>query len=142
MPHRSLGAGFPRSNDVVSQLVALGHHVTCSTFTFPLLRDEYLDIPRRVELFDGLREREALVSDYFPCSDVVWVSRPHNLHVLLTEYLPKGTSRHYKLVYDAEAIFSDRIRQESELEKPKTEPVLPFDEFALARSADTVVVVC
>ncbi len=142
VPHRTLGAGFPRSNDVLSQLVALGHHVTCSTFTFPLLGDEYSDIPREVELFDGLRDRAALLSDYFPSSDVVWVSRPHNLHVLLTECLPREASRPYKLVYDAEAIFSDRIRQESELEKPKTEPALSFDEFALARSADTVVVVC
>jgi O-antigen biosynthesis protein len=142
VPHRTLGAGFPRSNDVLSQLVALGHHVTCSTFTFPLLGGEYSDIPREVELFDGLRDRAALISDYFPSSDVVWVSRPHNLHVLLTECLPREASRPYKLVYDAEAIFSDRFRQESELEKPKTEPALHFDEFALARSADTVVVVC
>lgn len=141
VPHRNLGAGFPRSNDVVSQLVALGHHVTCSTFTFPLLRDEYSDMPREVELFDGLSERAALLNDYFPCSDVVWVSRPHNLHVLLTEYLPAETSRRYKLVYDAEAIFSGRIRQALELGS-KTEPPLLFDEFALARSADTVVVVC
>ncbi len=142
VPHRTLGAGFPRSNDIVSQLVALGHHVTCSTFTFPLLSDEYSDMPREVELFDGLCDRAALIRDYFPWSDVVWISRPHNLHVLLTESLPRDTSRQYKLVYDAEAIFSDRIRQESQLENSKTTPVLSFDEFALARSADIVVVVC
>jgi GT2 family glycosyltransferase len=140
VPHRTLGAGFPRSNDIVSQLVALGHHVTCSTFTFPLLRDEYSDIPREVELFDGLRNRAALVNDYFPCSDVVWISRPHNLHILLTECMPMPTSRHFKLVYDAEAIFSDRTRQKTGLEGCEAE-TLPFDEFALAKSADTVVVV-
>jgi GT2 family glycosyltransferase len=141
VPHRTLGAGFPRSNDILSQLVALGHHVTCSTFTFPLLHDEYSDIPRTVELFDGLRNRAALSKDYCWCSDVIWVSRPHNLHVLLTQCLPKGTSRPFRLVYDAEAIFSDRIRQKSELGGPETETILPCDEFALARSADTVVVV-
>ena len=141
VPHRTLGAGYPRSNDILSQLVALGHNVTCSTFTFPLLRDEYYDIPREVELFDGLRDRAALISDYCRWSDVVWVSRPHNLHVLLTQYMPKGTPRHFRLVYDAEAIFSDRIRQESQLEGCNTETIMPYDEFALARSADTVVVV-
>jgi O-antigen biosynthesis protein len=138
VPHRTLGAGFPRSNDVLSQLVALGHHVTCSTFTFPLLSDEYSDIPREVELFDGLRGRATLINDYFQCSDVVWVSRPHNLHALLSECMP--ASRPFRLIYDAEAIFSDRVRQQSKLEGCKTE-ILPFDEFALAKSADTVVVV-
>ncbi len=141
VPHRTLGAGFPRSNDILSQFVALGHHVTCSTFTFPLLRDEYSDIPREVELFDGLRDRAALINDYFSCSDVIWVSRPHNLHVLLTECLPGETSRQFRLVYDAEAIYVDRTRQESELGGPEKTTAPPYDEFALARSADTVVVV-
>jgi GT2 family glycosyltransferase len=141
VPHKTLGAGFPRSNDILSQLVALGHHVTCSTFTFPLLRDEYSDIPREVELFDGLRNRAALIKDYCRCSDVVWVSRPHNLHVLLTRCLPEETSRSFRLVYDAEAIFSDRARLKSELDGPETETPPPYDELALARSADTVVVV-
>jgi GT2 family glycosyltransferase/glycosyltransferase involved in cell wall biosynthesis len=141
VPHRILGSGYPRSNDILSCLVALGHHVTCSTFTFPLLRDEHWDIPREVELFDGLRNRAALINDYLRASDVVWVSRPHNLQVLLTEGLPERTARSFKLIYDAEAIFSDRIRQQSALENSATEAVLPYDEFALARSADAVVVV-
>ncbi len=141
IPHKTLGAGFPRSNDILSQLVALGHHVICSTFTSPLLRDEYSDIPREVELFDGLLDRAVLVSDYLPCSDVVWVSRPHNLHKLLTECMPDMTSRNFKLVYDAEAIFGDRLRQESQVAGARTETAQPYDEFELARSADSVVVV-
>ncbi len=141
VPHKTLGAGFPRSNDILSQLVALGHHVTCSTFTFPLLSDEYSDIPREVELLDGLGNRAALIKDYCRCSDVVWVSRPHNLHVLLTQCLPKEASRPFRLVYDAEAIFSDRTRQKSELEGSETETPPPYDELTLAKSADTVVVV-
>ncbi len=140
VPHRTLGSGFPRSNDIVSQLAALGHHVTFSTFTFPLLRDEYSDIPREIELFDGLRNRETLLNEHFRSSDVVWVSRPHNLHSILTEYLPVAKSRSFKLVYDAEAIFSDRIRQKMELDGATSE-VAPPEETALARSADTVVVV-
>jgi O-antigen biosynthesis protein len=141
VPHKNLGAGFPRSNDILSQLVALGHHVTFSTFTFPLLPDEYSDIPREIELFDGLRNRPSLIRDYCSSSDVVWISRPHNLHVMLTECLPSTTSRPFRLIYDAEAIFSDRIRQKSKLEISDAETALAFDEFALAGSADTVVVV-
>jgi O-antigen biosynthesis protein len=141
VPHKILGAGFPRSNDILSQLVALGHHVTCSTFTFPLLSDEYYDIPREVELLDGVCDRQALIKDYCQQSDIVWVSRPHNLHVLLTQCLQGETSRPFKLVYDAEAIFSDRTRQRPGLVDSKVEAALPYDEFALAKSADTVVVV-
>jgi glycosyltransferase involved in cell wall biosynthesis len=140
VPHRSLGSGFPRSNDIVSQLAALGHHVTFSTFTFPLLRDEYSDIPREIELFDGLRNRETLINEYFRWSDVVWVSRPHNLHTILTECLPVAKPRSFKLVYDAEAIFADRIRQKMELDGATSE-LAPPEETALARSADAVTVV-
>ncbi len=126
VPHRTLGAGFPRSNDILSQLVALGHHVTFSTFTFPLLQDEYSDIPREIELFDGLRNRAALIRDYCSSSDVVWISRPHNLHVMLTECLPSTAPRPFRLIYDAEAIFSDRIRQKSKLEISDTETTPGF----------------
>src|SRR5215469_15175966 len=31
IPERSLGAGFPRSNDIVKALAEMGHHVVCST---------------------------------------------------------------------------------------------------------------
>ena len=141
IPHRNLGSGYPRSNDILRQLVALGHHVTCSTFMFPLLRDEYFDIPREIELFDGLRNRAALVKDHCRCADLVWVSRPHNLHVLLTQCLAGAGPRNFRLIYDAEAIFSERAQQKQALGEPSADEDGPYDEFALARSADTVVVV-
>ncbi len=141
IPHRNLGSGYPRSNDILRQLVALGHHVTCSTLMFPLLRDEYSDIPREIELFDGLRNRAALIKDHCQCSDVVWVSRPHNLHVLLTQCLAGASPRNFRLIYDAEAIFSERAQQKRALGGPSADAVEPYDELALARSADTVVVV-
>ena len=37
IPKRTLGAGFPRSNDIVTGLTQMGHHVVCSTSTFPLV---------------------------------------------------------------------------------------------------------
>jgi glycosyltransferase involved in cell wall biosynthesis len=141
IPHRNLGSGYPRSNDILRQLVALGHHVTCSTLMFPLLRDEYSDIPREIELFDGLRNRAALTKDYCRCSDIVWISRPHNLHVFMTQCLAGASTRHFRLIYDAEAIFSERAQQKQALGGPSADAVEPYHEFALARSADTVVVV-
>lgn len=141
IPHRNLGSGYPRSNDILRQLVALGHHVTCSTLMFPLLRDEYSDVPREIELFDGLRNRAALVKHYCRCSDIVWVSRPHNLHVFMTQCLAGASARNFRLIYDAEAIFSERAQQKQALGGPSAGAVEPYHEFALARSADTVVVV-
>src|ERR1035437_3810292 len=141
IPHRNLGSGYPRSNDILRQLLALGHHVTCSTLMFPLLRDEYSDIPREIELFDGLRNRAALVKDYCRYSDIVWVSRPHNLHVFMTQCLAGASTRNFRLIYDAEAIFSERAQQKQALGGPSADAVEPYHEFALARSADTVVVV-
>jgi GT2 family glycosyltransferase len=141
IPHRNLGSGYPRSNDILRQLVALGHHVTCSTLMFPLARDEYSDVPREIELFDGLRDRAALTNDYCRCCDVVWVSRPHNLHVLLTQCLTATGARNFRLIYDAEAIFSERAQQKRALGGPGADEDERYDEFALAKSADTVVVV-
>ena len=140
IPHRNLGSGYPRSNDILRQLVALGHHVTCSSFMFPLLQDEYSDIPREIELFDGLRNRVALAQQC-RVSDVVWVSRPHNLYELQTQCLAGANSRNFRLIYDAEAIFSERAQQKRALGGPNSEAAEPYDEFALAKSADRVVVV-
>ncbi len=148
IPKRKLGAGFPRSNDIVSELARMGHHVVCATSTFPLFGDGYEDIPRDVELFDGLLFRQKLVDEYLPCVDVVWVSRPHNLKRLLREHRSALTERRFSLVYDAEAIFSQRIEgralllgEEANNSENDLEPSGLEDELSLAKMADTVTVV-
>ena len=141
VPHRDLGSGFPRSNNIVCQLVALGHHVTCATLTSPLLGNEYYDIPREVEILDGLCHRERLVKEYLTSSDVVWVSRPHNMNELLKQVMSNAGCRRFRLVYDAEAIFSERTQQRRELNIVPERMAEPHDEIALAKSADMVVVV-
>jgi O-antigen biosynthesis protein len=141
IPHRNLGSGYPRSNDILRQLVRFGHHVTCSTFTFPLLPDEYSDLPREIELFDGLHNHATLVRNYFRDSDLIWVSRPHNMHLLLTQCMPGAIARDFRLIYDAEAIFSERAQQQRALGVSFSDAVESYDEFALARLADAVVVV-
>ena len=102
-------SGYPRSNSILRHLVKGGHSVTCATFSFPLEKDDYLDIPRDVELFDGFRDRGRLFKDYLPNSDIVWISRPHNMAAYF-EYLSAygGNDIRAKLVYYAEGIFSER----------------------------------
>ena len=147
IPKRGLGAGFPRSNDVISALSRMGHHVVCSTSTFPVIGDGYEDLPREVEIFDGFRFRQKLVDEYMPSADVVWISRPHNLKLLLREYPSVFRSRKFGLVYDAEAIFSQRAHDRLELLGAPIAPPDPLEpcgldeELALAKLADAVVVV-
>jgi len=147
-PRRVLGAGFPRSNDIVTELARMGHHVVCATSTFPLLGNGYEDLPREVELLDGLRFRQKLVDEYLPCADVVWVSRPHNLKLLLKEHRLALIGRKFSLVYDAEAIFSQRTegralllgKDANNLEND-LEPRGLEEELSLAKMADFVTVV-
>ena len=143
VPHRQLGAGYPRSNDILSCLVKQGHHVTCATLTYPLSDDGYSDIPRDVELLDGIFDRARLFRDYVPNSDVIWVSRPHNMEIFL-EQAGRAT-RKARLIYDAEAIFAQRDRLRAQInghEMTAAEVSRAMErELSLARAADTVVVV-
>ena len=147
IPKRTLGAGFPRSNDVVTTLARTGHHVVCSTSTFPVIGDAYEDLPREVEIFDGYRFRRKLIDEYLPCADIVWVSRPHNLKLLLTEFPAALENRKFSLVYDAEAIFAPRAHHQAELLGPAAvrlsplEPSCLEEELSLAKMADAVAVV-
>ena len=148
IPKRKLGAGFPRSNDIVTELARMGHHVVCATSTFPLVGDGYEDIPREVELFDGVRFRQTLIDEYMPCMDVVWISRPHNLKLLLKEHRLALTARKFFLVYDAEAIFSQRtegrahvLGKEANNSESDLEPTGLEEELSLAKLADAVTVV-
>ena len=93
VPHRHLGSGFPRSNEILCHLVKQGHRVTCASFTSRLLENEYGDIPRDVELLDGISQRERLFREYVPNSDIVWVSRPHNMEAFLKERVGNDSSR-------------------------------------------------
>ena len=147
IPERRLGAGFPRSNDIVTALATMGHHVTCCSSTFPLTSSDGGVLPREVEVFDGYRFRDKLAAEYMPAADIVWVSRPHNLKLLLREYAAAFSSRKFKLVYDAEAIFAPRAEARKELlgaaiaNESSLEPSSLKEEISLAQMADAVVVV-
>jgi O-antigen biosynthesis protein len=145
VPHRHLGAGYPRSNDILGCLAKQGHHVTCATLTYPLSEEGYSDIPRDVELLDGIFDRARLFRDYVPNSEVVWVSRPHNMEVFLAQTTAGGTRRKARLIYDAEAIFAQRDQLRAQTEGREMSPAEVSrgmeHELSLARAADAVIVV-
>ena len=145
IPHRHLGSGFPRSNEILHHLVRQGHRVTCASFTSRLEENEYGDIPREVELLDGVSQRERLFREYVPNSDIVWVSRPHNMEAFLKGRADNGGSSNARVIYDAEAIFAERDWRQAEMlgsEISSTVKSAWLDrELALAKAADAVVVV-
>ena len=145
IPHRHLGSGFPRSNDILCHLVKQGHRVTCVSFTSRLSGHDYGDVPRAVELLDGVSQHERLFREYVPNSDIVWVSRPHNMQAFLKGRLEKGVSSRARVIYDAEAIFAERDWRQAEILGNEISSQVKSSwldrELALAKAADAVVVV-
>jgi GT2 family glycosyltransferase/SAM-dependent methyltransferase len=145
IPHRHLGSGFPRSNDILHHLVQQGYRVTCASFTSPLLDNEYCDIPRDVELLDGISQRDRLFREYVPHSDIVWVSRPHNMEAFRKERVDTGRPSRARVIYDAEAIFAERDWLQAQVLgseiSSRVKSAWLDRELDLARAADAVVVV-
>jgi GT2 family glycosyltransferase len=146
VPHRSLGSGFPRSNDILGELVKQNHHVTYVPFSFPFesANAEYIDIKPDIELLDYQNTSRAVFQQYVSLANVVWISRPHNLTRFLDDVVDSGEMS-AKLIFDMEAIFSDRERLSIDLTHRRIPPAIMDSrmqrEFMLAKSADAVVVV-
>ena len=147
IPHRDLGSGFPRSNDVLRHLVLQGHHVSCVGLSFPSQQpsDEYRDIPREIELVDGTRDIASVLKSYLPAFDIVWVSRPHNMDRFLKAIADSVVPNRIPIIYDAEAIFTDRDRLKAEVEgHTMSQQMLNARsaiESALAQAADQTLAV-
>lgn len=150
IPHPELGAGYPRANAVLREMVAWGAQVAL----FPMSdtsedwEEIYWSVPREVEVLRGMDASllqsylEARVGAY----DLVWISRPYNMARLGERDREKKLLGGTRLVYDAEALFALREIREAEILQGK--PLSRKEgseriekEVALARNADRVVAV-
>ncbi len=109
VPHHHLGSGYPRSNEMIAELLRLGYSVTLYPLTF-CDEDEtmvYSDISRQVEVIlrQGPTGLKHFLRERLEQFDLVLVSRPHNMETLKRS-LPAG--RRPRIVYDAEALFCVR----------------------------------
>ena len=144
IPHQDLGAGFPRSNLILSLLVDSGYDVTVYSLNFPKEDDwleMYRDIDPKVEMvYDYRRERiKKFIKERKDYYDLIWVSRPHNFEFLIDKISDFGDC---KVIYDAEAVFSERDIEKARLEGKKIDPEkILQDELALCEYADAVVTV-
>lgn len=149
VPHRALGSGFPRSNEIICHLASRDYDITLYPLNFPAedpWSSAYADIDAGIEIMLGygranlarfLQER----MEYF---DDVLVSRPHNmrffLRTLSTLEQPEQLPR---IIYDAEAVFAKRHEAELVLKgkgasRSKIAQELSV-ELAYAKAADIVL---
>jgi O-antigen biosynthesis protein len=144
IPHRHLGAGYPRGNAILHEILRQGYQVTCVSSSSPLANEEYTDIPYEVELFDAVDDGERL-GRHSAAADVVWISRPNNMKRYLREVITGRPHRNYKVIYDAEAIFAEREYLECMIAGCRVPPerlkTWVARELAPAKAADVVVCV-
>jgi GT2 family glycosyltransferase/glycosyltransferase involved in cell wall biosynthesis len=150
VPHKFIGAGYPRSNRILSEMVNLGYSVTFYPAT-PSLESwvsVYEDIPGEVEvvlgryssmLEDFLSEREG----YY---HLVYVSRPHNMTKLNSILTAKKLAlTKDRIIYDAEAIFSlreiEQRRQQGREVSPGERQRLINEELAIGWGSYCIITV-
>lgn len=150
IPHRDEGAGYPRGNAIVNGFAALGATVSVYALRCPDLRKrqagERRDLHPAVEILDlqtaaGLMEHLRAHPELY---DLIWVSRP-NVFAAVAEDLAALRGRAV-LVYDAEAVFSERARLKEVFFGPSSAgesgaAQALAEEMALAGRADAVVTV-
>jgi GT2 family glycosyltransferase len=150
VPHRRLGSGFPRANDIVHNLVDLGYFVTLYPMTVPNedLAGLYSELPRQVEVVCGMgfRELESFLKGCPGYYDTILISRPHNMKTFNAVYeANRGLFEGVRIIYDAEAIFARRDAAKQKLDgvEPPRDTVddLVQAETDLGRWADRIVTV-
>jgi len=124
VPHPSLGAGFPRANYILRELVRQKYRVTLVPLNFPLedtFESAAVDVDPSVEIMIGTGRHNfrEFLEERLDHTDLIWVSRPHNFAFVIEQLsslrLSKPSKNEPRLVYDAEALYSLREIQELEL---------------------------
>lgn len=150
IPHRDLGAGYPRGNEILNGLVRIGALVSVySLLESVCIADysaEYRDLHPSIELLT-LPTQEAFAAflqENIRAFDLIWVSRPNVFAAVADTF--EGARGNTRVIYDAEAIFSSREeRKRMIFGDPAGEQMSTdanrADEMALAARADVVVTV-
>ncbi|MDG2254192.1 MAG: glycosyltransferase [Opitutaceae bacterium] len=146
-PFAHMGAGFPRTLEMLSALLELGNSVTLlPTFiTKSDFEDVYRETPREVEVALGVGEGrfEAFWDRRGDAYDVAILSRPNNLKKF-RKYMEdtKRIRPEFRFIYDAEAIFANReISERRYGSNPFSEneaQTLLQEELGPAKNADVV----
>lgn len=111
VPHSDLGTGFPRANAIIHCIKELGYQLTIYPLNYPNedhWKDAYRDIDPFIEITKGkgLNEFRSFIKSREKYYNYIWISRPHNLKSVKKHLLAYASN--CKIIYDAEAIFTDR----------------------------------
>jgi GT2 family glycosyltransferase len=148
LPKPELGAGYPRAQRLVAELVAAGASVTfCPTFRYAESASDIRRVlgPTVRFLADAAADRlRDVLEEYAGAFDAILVCRPHNMRALLDAVGPDRTLLGgVPLIYDAEAVYEGRSLQVLAASGTPVEPGEARDriatEVALSRSADIVM---
>lgn len=148
VPHGDLGAGFPRSNTIVNMIKELGYDLTIYPLNYPKedsWETAYRDINPYIEIarghgLNGFKRFITLRKEYF---DIIWISRPHNMKAIKKHiFFLKDKC---KIIYDAEAIFTDRKIMKEEISGKIIAQEKKFkwykNEFKLSNTAHAIACV-
>ena len=113
VPHECFGAGYPRSREIIKEIAAAGSTVSL----FPIFHhpENWTEVRRtvgrtvEVALGHSGKTLGAFLASRAGFYDAILICRPHNMSVFLdaVEQHP-GALGSAKLIYDAEALFSER----------------------------------
>lgn len=111
IPHKDLGSGFPRANEIINFIHELGYQLTIFPLNYPNeegWKASYRDINTRIEIirWEGINGFFKLLKSRRAYYDFIWISRPHNLQAI--KNILKKSKVKAKIIYDAEAIFAER----------------------------------
>ncbi|MBM7622080.1 GT2 family glycosyltransferase [Bacillus tianshenii] len=149
IPDPKLGSGYPRTFSILQTLSELGPQITF----FPLQNPEPNLIPMRtlqqkkIEVIYTNSNRKINFMDFYKNRknyyDVVWISRPHNLKEVFS--VIKSVNPNQKIIYDVEALFSQReilrFQIEGKLLSPQEKEKIINSEMDLIKKADILVTV-
>ncbi|MEO6913045.1 MAG: glycosyltransferase [Candidatus Baltobacteraceae bacterium] len=148
VPYPELGRGYPRAMDLLNELRNSGAHVRFYPLQFPFDEDSHSAIPQGVEILYGRGEAllGATLEDMLPETDIVWVSRPHNMAAVRRALGDISPTRSWALVYDAEAVYAQREIVKAALAGSPldltAQATAIVRELQLTDGADLVVSVC
>jgi GT2 family glycosyltransferase len=151
-PHVDRGAGLPRANSIVNAMARLGYLVTVLPChgTDAEVADRYRDIDPRIEVLDpGTIELRRIIDERKDYYDALWVSRPHNIGLVVQTFLEQGVEPSAwvkgRVIFDTEAVFACRDAVRRLVDGASVDGAdlvrAVADELALTRLADTVVCV-
>ncbi|MCF7814797.1 MAG: glycosyltransferase [Candidatus Cloacimonetes bacterium] len=148
IPHPSFGAGYPRSYSIIKTLEELGHMITIYPNTSPFIEnieEIYQSISPFTEIASeyGIEKFDQFLESRKKYYDIIWITRPHNMRSLKDSL--RKHKNNYKIIYDAEAIFSEREIGQRKLSR-ESKDVIKNDqmiekEFILCEIADLIFTV-